>query len=334
MEKISASLGHTRAQLSLAADYIDGTSFTKRNIKKGLNLAQKAFTKPDARFYLGEIADSLSNYYLSMNDKASINQAYLWCLIAYASDRGKLTASIPNKLTLLASPDTDNILNVSKPIELESNIKLPSKPPLLLDSKRLNLNKHPVLSLYHFVPFSHWELQEYSLARSYALDIYSDGRVYFSINNRLDRSQNIELLTKLNSIDFNNMMNEIMSDNFIKKSSTIHFAKYANGCGIISCDEINFGNPSTAHIFNTIHASIPSYYYLNIRHSKKLISNSYFGREGNFVPLDLAKTLGILEKYVPTQQYRCGSVTNRQYYKDCIAFDDFIINQLTIGEKQ
>ena len=167
-------------------------------------------------------------------------------------------------------------------------------------------------------------------ARNYSLDIQADGRVYLSIGNRLDRSRRVEFLTQLNTLNLNNFLYEINASASMNKVSKIHLGKYATGC-FISCDEVVAPSPSS--IFNALHASYESAYYLTYLNSKGIVGQSYFEREGYFVPPELAKVLALVEKYFHTQKYRCGNVLNRQYYKDCVAYDNYLINNLTQREK-
>ena len=330
-KKKAAKLGDTHAMLSMAADYLSGTKLTPKNEKKGMNLAKQALTKNDADIHLGEIADSLSNYYIRKGDKLSIRQAYLWGLIAYSSNRHLRTFSLPSGLqTLIKMNLIDNkevLGELSKSSHLERLIKIPEKPEIL--NKTIDLNSKPVFSLHRYVDYFDWS-DYYNAARNYTLDIQADGRVYLSIGNRLDRVQRVEFLTQLNTLNLSNFLYEINAATSMDKVSKIHLGKYATGC-FISCDEVVIPSPSS--IFNALHASYESAYFLTYLNSKDIVRQSYFEREGYFVPLELAKVLALVEKHLHTQKYRCGSVLNRQYYKDCVAYDNYLINNLAQREK-
>ena len=331
-----------RQQKLLAATYtrsllLQAVSMLTRDINKrtemqGLRLMKSALAKSDASYFYADIAAQMSTYYLKKEDKRSLKQAYLWALVELTmgepypnGNNNKPIKGLSEfkrvgafkKIGLL---ELDAIWSKNSPTQNWDYRTLPNElkelkqiewPELISRNQTINLKTQPILSFHHF----NYDNQIVPLgisAKNYLIDIYADGRVNFAVGPRFDRTQNYEtlltlspqslkqLLTEFNALGFEN----VPLNTITKKS-----------CGLGGCAEF-YSN------YNHIQG-LSSNYYITKRDSTGQRTVIYYLLEGvEDLPDFPAKVFTMLENRLHTQQYRCGSVKERAYYKYCIDFDN------------
>jgi hypothetical protein len=193
------------------------------------------------------------------------------------------------------------------------------QPELIVKNQKIDLQSQPMLSFHHFYYDKHYIFST-SPVRNYLIDIYTDGRVNFSLGTRLDKSQNIETLIKITPEEVQNLVAKVR-DFGIETEPLQTNTKNAAGCGMGSCDEI----------YDKIGAQ-PSFYYMALRDKKSVKTVRLNNREGDDLTTFFANTFKLLESRLHTQQYRCGTLKNRIYHGYCIEQDNRFLKSL-IQEK-
>ena len=318
---------HTRSLLLRAVGLLTQNT-NKATEAEGLHLMKSALSRPDASYFYADIAEQMSAYYLKRGDKASLKQAYLWALVEltqgqpyYDRDYFKPIKSLvafkrADGFKKIGLTSLDMAWNKNTPTQQWDYRNLPDElkgirqiemPELISKNQDINLKTQPVLSFHRFnydaqiVPFG-------ISAKNYLIDIYADGRVNLSVGARFDRTQNQETLLILPQRELNDLLAD--SDRLGIENVPLSTLTKAN-CGLGGCSEDYSklgGSSSTYYITKRNQAGQRTVIYYLIDNVEEL-------------PIFPAKVFELLEKRLHTQQYRCGSVKDRAYYKLCVDFD-------------
>lgn len=337
--KKGVELGQTKLAMLQAADYLVGNKDRNitRNEKKGLQLLEQALSKPDAEFYYADVANRVSNYYINKGTKQEHQQAYFWSLVALTNSRsglvpqslinlkksGVLKEVAPNvnaawddsfnktmQRMIELGVDASNLYNINNlPPELKE-LKHFDTPDLIVNHSKIDLQKQPVISFHHFY-YDKFYIIDTAPVRNYLIDIFADGRVNFSLGPRLGRTQNPETLLKISLDAVQKLITKIKSYGFEDEAliNNTKFSSYV--CSTADCSDMYPERISTQH----------SYYYVTLRTNKNPRTLMFHNVEGDDFQPFLAKTFKLLEEQFPTQQYRCGTLKDREYYKYCKAQD-------------
>jgi hypothetical protein len=184
--------------------------------------------------------------------------------------------------------------------ELEYREELKSDLP----KTNKKIKNQPIISVYRFEKY----FTNFSQT-NYFLDIYENGDVNFYRGILIDIPANKNsIIKKLKKTEVNQIVTSIQKLSFQHQASITSNVKYTADIDVAGQ---SFGG-----------LGIRRTYYLTLRKNNTPRTLVYkIAEEEKEVPIFLAKMLNIFETKVPTQLYRCGVKTERDYYQHCVNQD-------------
>ncbi len=315
---------------------------------QAMRLLKQALKKPDAYLYWNEVAYPLSQYYLEKYRKTKktteLKQAYLWAMQDIASHEENQSIDTLYKLhqqglLQIVAPEVDAYfrnggeLNDSQPSTypsgttrlLQSNIKAVEMPSLIKHYK-LNLNQTPVISFIKSDnPYCTTDI--YASARdsldSYRFDVYQDGRLNLILGKQCGKARGKlqgETLIKISREQVAKLLQDFETLGFSQAPLlTPSPQKIPLNVRLGMTDTAIYGNYNVTMVeknnLRTVQHASPY---------KESINGTPF----------FIKAFALLDKLIPTQQYRCGTEKNSKFYAECVKHDNLLMQYANQGENK
>jgi hypothetical protein len=321
---------------------------TKKNSSRAMYLLKQALKETDAYLYWGNsglgraVSQFYFNKYRQTKKIADLKQTHAWALVELTNNSqaqsvdtllemhelgllhqvdpqmAMLFKNLSPRLQTQNGDSTHSIARKKAKIAqlIQANIKDFALPDLITQHHAINLKNQPVISLRRLVnegcyPDA-WDRIPNAI-HTYTLDVYEDGRVNLTLgaqcNEKLTVNKHSQEIFKTISQTQVKLLYENLGNIGLEQLAL--FTRSNGYSGSEPCTLL-----STQYNQAKLCDSVPALYSLTLRNNQHFRTIKHLGVLDK-TP-ELVKAIMLIEKSIPTLEYRCGTEKNNQHYIACV----------------